>query len=61
MVFAPNLAWPPGPPNEPLQLKQAARRRVSAYAVKVCREGGRTKAEGLGIGAGQARRQSRSP
>jgi hypothetical protein len=40
---------------------RAARRRVSAYAVKVRLEGARTKAEGLGIGAGQARRQSRSP
>jgi len=60
-VFAPDLAWPPGPANEPLQLQQAARRRVSADAVKVRLEGARTKAEGLGIGAGQARRQSRSP
>jgi hypothetical protein len=60
VVFAPDLAWPPGP-DEPHQLKQAARRRVSAYAVKVRLEGARTKAEGLGIVAGQARRQSRSP
>jgi hypothetical protein len=50
VVFAPNLAWPPGPSGEPLQLKQAARRLgVSASAVKVRLEGARTKAEGLGL------------
>jgi hypothetical protein len=50
VVFEPNLAWPPDPAGEPLQLKQAARRLgVSASAVKVRLEGARTKAEGLGL------------
>jgi hypothetical protein len=50
VVFEPDLAWPPGPSGEPLQLKQAARRLgVSASAVKVRLEGARAKAEGLGL------------